>query len=470
MTELWHLGVEALSSLFAAGQTSPTEALQAHLERIREKDPAIGAFSCVLEESAVSEARARTEDLQRGLRRGPLHGVPVAVKELFDVNGAPADYGSDTLAGRVADADAELVRRLRRGGAVIVGTTRSHEFGWGITTQHQRRGGTRNPWDLTRIPGGSSGGSGAAIAAGMVPAAVGSDTGGSIRIPSSFCGVSGLKPGFGRIPRTGGVALAPTLDTPGAMGRSIRDAEVLVNVMSGSDGVDPDCTGGPCPTAAATPSTLAGARLGISENLFEVELDSAVAPVYASALEALTELGAEIVEVSLPDAAEVRACFETIQKAEVYYVHSHMLGLYPSRADDYGSDVRSRVEAAEQVTTSEFVAALLEKPRITAEFTRQLLQLDALISPISAVPPSLIQSSDKAVVNGRERVLREVVMGFTVPMNLTGLPTAVVPAGFDSHGLPAAIQFTPGSGREDAAVALASAFELASVSVPIAPV
>ena len=470
MSELWELGAGALAKLFVAGQASPSEALQSTLGRISEVDPKIGAFVCVLEEAATAEARARTEELQQGLLRGPLHGVPVAIKELFDVESAPADYGSDTLAGRVSTADAELVSRLRRGGAVIVGTTRSHEFGWGITTQHQRRGGTRNPWDVTRIPGGSSGGSAAAVAAGMVPAAVGSDTGGSIRIPSNFCGVSGLKPTFGRIPRTGGVALAPSLDTAGAIGRSIRDAELLVDVMSGADGVDPDCIEGAYPKTHEPPRTLQGTRVGISEDLFEVKLDSAVAGVYVSALEVLAELGAEIVEVSLPGAAEVRGSFETLQKAEVYYVHNQILGLFPSRADDYGTDVLSRIEAAAQVTASECVAARLDKSRITAEFSRQLRLLDAVVSPISAAQASFIERSDEAVVNGSKRVLREVVMGFTVPMNLTGMPTAVVPAGFDVWGLPAAVQFTAARGCENKAVAIASVFQLASNSAALAPV
>ena len=210
--------------------------------------------------------------------------------------------------------------------------------------------------------------------------------------------------------------------------------------------------------------------MGVSENLFEVELDSSVRSVYDSALGVLSELGVEIVEVSLPDAGEVRAAFETLQRAEVFYVHNQVLGLYPSRADDYGADVLSRVMAAEQVTTKECVAALAAKARTTAVFRRVLRKLDALVSPVAAVGPSHIKSSDTAIVNGQERLLREVVMGFTVPMNLTGLPTAVTPAGFDANGLPAAVQFTASSGREDTAVAIAAAFQAAAGLIPLAPV
>ncbi|MDE0668511.1 MAG: amidase, partial [bacterium] len=204
------LSIARLGELYAAGEAEPSEVLAATLERIERLDGALGAFSEVTAERAVAEATERTEELRRGESRGPLHGVPVAIKELFDVAGAVGDYGSDVLAGRVPDADAESVRRLREAGAVIVGVTRSHEFGWGITSQHATRPSPRNPWNLERVPGGSSGGSAAAVAAGMVPAAVASDTGGSVRIPATYCGTAGIKPTLGRISRAGGAALAPT--------------------------------------------------------------------------------------------------------------------------------------------------------------------------------------------------------------------------------------------------------------------
>ena len=467
MTEFWQLGARALARLYGARRAGPVEVLDASLERVRAADGMVGAFACVLDEEARSAARVLQDELSRGVSRGPLHGVPVAVKELFDVDGAPCDYGSDVLSGRVATADAELVRRLRQGGALIVGTTRSHEFGWGITTQHERRAGTRNPWNLDRIPGGSSGGSGAAVAAGMVPVAVGSDTGGSIRIPASFCGVAGLKPTFGRISRTGGMALAPSFDTAGALGRTIEDAAVVVEAMSGPDGVDPACPPDlPPPAVPAAPDSLDGARVGVSADLMDVGLDGSVKVVFDAASGLLEELGAEIVEVGLPDAESIRSAFVPLQMAEAYHVH-HSMGLYPQRAADYGADVRSRLEAAADVSIGDYLAAMEQRRRIVAAFERGLRSVDAILSPVSGVGPSRVDDSDRAVWNGQTRPLRDAVMIFTVPHNVTGLPTSIVPVGVDPDGLPVGVQLMAGRWREDKAVEIAAALELA-VGPPVA--
>ena len=490
MTELWRLTASQLAQHFAAGTASPAEALDSVLGRIAAEDGHIGAFACVLEEQARAQAAELTEELAQGHCRGPMHGVPVAVKELFDVRGAPGNYGSDVLAGRIADADAECVRRLRRAGAVIVGTTRSHEFGWGITTQHQTRGSTRNPWNLNRVPGGSSGGSGAAVAAGMVPAAVGSDTGGSIRIPACFCGVAGLKPTFGRIGRTGGVALAPSFDTVGALGRSIGDAALLVEAMSGPDRKDPDCTGTgygtadrPRPsltgaeTATAASSerevqplltSLDGIRVATAPALIDIGLDDGIAAVYGQALDSLEQLGAELVEIDLPAAEEILEAFRPLQMAEAHHVHQSM-GLFPDRADLYGPDVCSRLEAAADVSIGDYLTAQRERRRITASFDRQLERVDGLISPISAVGPSRINRPDEAVLNGQSVGMRDTVMRFTVPQNMTGLPAGIVRAGFDPDGLPVGVQLTAGRGQESAVVAIATALQAELGPIGTAP-
>ena len=458
LTELWRLTAGQLAQRFDAGTASPSEALDSVLGRIAARDGDIGAFACVLEEQARVRAAELTEELARGHRRGPLHGVPVAVKELFDVSGAPNDYGSDVLAGRTAAEDAECVRRLRRAGAVIVGTTRSHEFGWGITTQHQTRGSARNPWNPDRVPGGSSGGSGAAVAAGMVPAAVGSDTGGSIRIPACFCGVAGLKPSFGRIGRTGGVALAPSFDTVGALARSISDAAVLVEAMSGPDRNDPAATGAAFRADDRLPASLAGVRVATAPALIDVSLDDGIAKAYGAALDSLERLGAELVEIDLPPAAEILEAFRPLQMAEAHHVHRSM-GLFPDRAGLYGDDVRSRLEAAAGVSIDDYLSAQHQRRRIVAVFDQRLQTVDALISPISAVGPSRIDSPDEAVLNGERRPLRDLVMRFTVPQNMTGLPAGIVRAGFDPDGLPVGAQLTAARGRESAVVAIAAALQ-----------
>jgi len=455
--------IARLGALYAAGETGPSEVLSATLERIDRLDGVLGAFAEVTAERASAEAAERTTELRRGVSRGPLHGVPVAVKELFDVAGAVGDYGSEVLAGRVPGGDPRLVARLRAAGAVIVGVTRSHELGWGITSQHATRSSPRNPWNLSRVPGGSSGGSAAAVAAGMIPAAVASDTGGSVRIPATFCGVAGIKPTLGRISRAGGAALAPTLDTPGVVAGHVEDLWPLLAAMSGPHEGDPATLAEPLP-AAPDPASfghgLAGVRVGIAPALRgAVPWGEGTTAGFDRTCEALRAAGATLVEIDLPAAEDMLAAFIPLQMAEAYDVHNRQFGLFPERADDYGADVGGRLRMASEVTMGEYLESRRRRLEFIWAFDRAFESLDALLTPISAVGPSTIDEPDTVLVDGERRALREVVMGFTVPQNLTGLPTVALPVGFDGDGLPVGMQFTSGRLREDTAVRVAGAVE-----------
>lgn len=469
------LSIARLGELYSAREIHPTEVLAATLERIDRLDGTLGAFAEVTAERAVAEAAERTAELNRGESRGPLHGVPVAIKELFDVAGAVGDYGSGVLAGRVPDADAELVQRLRGAGAVIVGVTRSHEFGWGITSQHATRPSPRNPWNLDRVPGGSSGGSAAAVAAGMIPAAVASDTGGSVRIPAAFCGVAGIKPTLGRISRAGGVGLAPSLDTPGVVAGRVEDLWPLLAAMSGPDARDSATVADPLPAGpdpACFGDGLAGVRVGISEALRgPVPWGEGTTAGFDRTCEALRAAGATLVEVDLPTAEDMLAAFVPLQMAEAYDYHSRQLGLFPERADDYGSDVSGRLQMASEVTIGEYMASWRSRHEFIWAFDHAFESLDALVTPISAVGPSTVGDPDTVIAGGERRALREVVMGFTVPQNLTGLPTVALPVGFDADGLPVGMQLTAGRLREDVAIRVAGVVEhVLGTEAPRAPV
>ena len=328
------------------------------MDRIERFDGELGAFVDVLDDRSQREAKESDAETESGRSRGPLHGMPIGVKELFDVEGADNSYGSDARPGLIAERDAVVVQRLRAAGAVIAGTTRSHEFGWGITTQHATRGSTRNPWNLQKIPGGSSGGSAAAVAAGIVDLAVGTDTGGSIRVPAAFCGIMGLKTTYGRVPRTGSVPLAPSLEGTGFLARSAPVLAAALSATAGSDASDPSTIG--AMAFEADPLEIAqvrNVRFAVPDGFAPASLD----PDREAALEAiaagLVALGARRVDAVVPAAEELYELFIPIQLAEAFDTHSRVLGSFPSRADDYGADVRDRLLRAEGVTIRDYLAA-----------------------------------------------------------------------------------------------------------------
>ena len=357
-----------------------------------------------------------------------MHGVPIAVKELFDVADADGSYGSEVLADRRAPADAAVVASLRRAGAVVVGTTRAHEFGWGITTQHATRGSTHNPWHLDRIPGGSSGGSAAAVAAGMVPLAVASDTGGSIRIPAAFCGVFGLKTTPGASP-AGAASRSPRRSTRSASSPSTRR-----------------CSRRPSPRRSALtpvtrrrsthPRSARGRCCGVAEVRFCVpDASGGISPTTAhvAALNtvsaALAELGARQVDVSLPTGASLYEIFVPHQMAEAHHIHHSVLGTYPSQAARYGADVRARLEAAAAVTIVDYLDARRLAADARGRFLDAFTSVDLVVALVSPCGPSTVDNPNAVDVDGRSVPLRDAVMPSTVPQNISGLPSVTVPAG-----------------------------------------
>lgn len=354
---------------------------------------------------------------------GPLAGRTFAVKELFDVADTFTTAGTEVVfIHEPATHDAPAVARLREAGARLAGRTRSHEFAWGITTRHPRLGGTVNPHDPTRIAGGSSGGSAAAVAAGLVDFALGTDTGGSTRIPAAFCGVVGYKPAYGRIPLDGVVPLAPTLDHVGVLARTVADALLVADIAAGDD---------PVPLPDLTPA--ADLRIGV--------------------------VG---VDLELPT---VDVVHQTIQRTEALAVHRAM-GTWPAQAHRYGDDVRARFEAAEAVTAEEADAAYRRRHELIETETERLADFDAVLLPTAPCGPSTIDDPDHVVIRDGERVpLRDAVMPFTFYANVVGFPAFSVPTGTDDDGMPVGLQLlaVPARARRLAAAAAALA-----VAVPLA--
>jgi aspartyl-tRNA(Asn)/glutamyl-tRNA(Gln) amidotransferase subunit A len=453
------MSAQELREAYDRGALSPREVCVALSTRVKELDSSIGAFSALNLDRALRDAEACTQELARGFRRGPLHGIPVAIKELFDVEGACTTFGSMLFRDRVAPRDAEVVRRLRSAGAIIVGLTRSHEFGWGITTQHAQLGGTHNPWDYCRVPGGSSGGSAAAVATGMVPIALASDTGGSIRIPAGYCGVAGLKPSYGRVSKVGAVPLAPSLDHPGFISRDVSDLAMVFSAVAGYDPEDATTSAAPIPSFEHLNSGLSDLRIGLAPTLHHPPLRADHEAVFRSLIDGISKARGVLTEVHLPAAAEIRPTFDIIQRAEAYHVHTHFLGTFPARADEYGADVRSRLEMAAQVKLSQYLEARQMAARIRRQFEMVLAGVDVLLTPITAGGPSSTAQPDVVEYLGAKIPFRDLVMDYTVPQDVTGLPACAVRAGFDQDGVPVGVQVTAPHGREDLALRVARCIE-----------
>ncbi len=420
--EITRLTLAPIAALIRRGQLSPVKLMEVCLERIERLNPRLNAFLTVLGESALREAVHAAEALQRGSEWGPLHGVPVGVKDLIDVAGVRTTAGSDFMRGYTAADDADVIRRLRGAGAIIIGKTHLHEFAIGVTTVNPHYGPARNPWNLECSPGGSSGGSGAAVAAWLCPAALGTDTGGSVRVPAALCGLTGLRPGKGHISTQGVVPMAWSLDTVGPMAHTAQDVALMLDVLdrrgiSYTQGLE------------RPPARL---RVGVpQDDFFWLETNYQVAAAVRAAVERLADLGMEIVEISLPMTAELFPLARLLSGAEAAAFHRERLANEPHR---FGADVRERLEAALKHSAVDYALAR-QAGREWRQALRELFRerVDVLVTPASPVPAPEIAGIENAAAS-------RVLVRFTYPFSLSALPALSVPCGFTDDGLPVGLQ------------------------------
>ncbi|HYJ67046.1 MAG TPA: amidase [Nocardioidaceae bacterium] len=426
MTELWQLSADDLIVAFRGSDASPVDGLDACLDRIEACDQTVGAFTAVDAARARADAVEQAARYRRGVDVGPLAGVPIAVKELIEVAGLPFTGCSATRSGMKGRRDAPVVATLRDAGAVVVGTTRTHELAWGITTQHETLGGTRNPWRLDRVPGGSSGGSAAAVAYGAVPLALGTDTGGSVRIPAGLCGIVGFKPTYDTFPTQGVLPLSPSLDHVGVLAREVGDVRRALGPSAGTDVVRTPRVGIPTTTAAI-----------------------ALSPAVRDALDAAVDVLDGAIPIALPDPTHAFGVFATIQRAEALAAHRDDLGSWPTRADDYGSDVRWHLERAEALTEDDVASAQATLAELRRETRAALSEVDIVLQPTTAAGASTTTAPDRVTTDGGEVAFRDATLPCTVLHNLVGLPSCSVPAGLDEAGIPVGIQVfgAPGDDR-----------------------
>jgi aspartyl-tRNA(Asn)/glutamyl-tRNA(Gln) amidotransferase subunit A len=454
-----HLSVWELGQRLAARELSAVELTRHYLQRIDEHNAELNAFITVEADYSLAQAIQADRSLAAGDQHHPLTGIPVALKDIIPTAGLRTTAGSRVLDDWVPDTDPPVVRRLRSCGAVVIGKTNLHEFGYGGTSENERFGPVRNPWDPRRVAGGSSGGSAAAVAAGLAAAAVGTDTAGSVRIPACQCGTVGFKPTYGRVPTAGVIPLGWSLDHVGAITRTVRDAELLLNAMSGRRRQCPDHLGA---TASASSAPVEGLRVGLPHRYAFDGVDPDIAELVRNAVAALTSLGVTVEEVDVPGLELATSTVYTIIAVEASAYHSRW---WPERAEDYGADVRGKLAAATRVSADDYIQAQRARARIVEELGAVLEVVDAIVTPSAPLTPQRVGQTE-VDFGGQPRPATGggVFSRLTAPFNLSGGPAISVPCGLTSGGMPAGLQIASAPGRDELVLRLAAAYELTAAS------
>lgn len=445
--------ISELSRQVRRREISPVEITRSCLERIQQLNPSLNAFITVDGESALAEARAAEEEIARGKWRGPLHGIPIALKDLIDTAGVRTTSASALHANRVPTEDAEVVRRLRQSGAVIVGKTNLHEFAYGGSSLISYFGDVHNPWDSGRITGGSSGGSAAAIPSGMACAAIGTDTAGSIREPASLCGCVGLKPTYGRVSSRGVIPLSTSLDHVGPMTANVEDAAIVLQAIAGYD--PDDICSVEVPVAdyvSALKEDAKALRVGIPRGYFYEDLDPEVSSSIEHALMGIRTLVGEVKEVQLDVPTD-----RTLQTAESYAYHAEDVARNP---ESYQAETLRRIRTGQNISAAEYIQKRRELDEARRRIGQVFAEVDLLITPTTPIPALLIselRANPDALRPAELRLLRN-----TRPFNVWGLPTISVPCGFTQSGLPIGLQIAGPHWREDLVLRFAHAYEQAT--------
>ena len=458
-SELHYMSAWELSSLIRNREVSPVEVVEACLARIEETEPTLNSFITLMPEQARSAARRAEDEIGRGSYRGPLHGIPVGLKDLFNTAGVKTTSGTRIYDNFVPDEDCTVATKFGQAGAILLGKLNMHPLAFGPTGENGDYGHMHNPWNPERVTGGSSGGSGSAAAAGQCTITMGTDTGGSVRIPAALCGIVGLKPTYGRVSRAGLTPLSWCLDHPGPMVRTVEDAALTMNVIAGHDPRDHATSEVPVPdyTSALT-GDIRGLRIGVVKEYFETEIDPAVAALTQQAITVLGELGAEIVEVSLPVYEYAQPISNAILSAEATAAHRDIL---LSDGDKLYPQVRERLEEGLFISATEYLRAQQARQVFCQQVAGLLENVDLLAGPVEPVTaPRILER--RIEIGGEALPAVPMLTKYTRVYNITGSPAISVPCGFGPDGLPVGLHLAGRNFDESTVLRAAYAYQQAT--------
>ena len=452
MTDLVQATMTELCSAYQSGNTTPSQIVDAYLDRIEKVEPKLGAYQAIYADDARIAADAATKALHSGHRIGPFHGIPFALKDIIDIKGLVTTGGSASKLNRISPTTATIARRLIAGGGILLGKVKTVEFAMGGWGTNQRMGTPWNPWDMDtqRTPGGSSAGSGVSVAACIAGCAVGTDTGGSVRLPAAWCGIVGLKVTEGKLPTDGIIPLSHTLDTPGPMTRSVLDTVLMYETMAGREPfkIDQDIKAG-AGLYGALSQGVAGLRLGTLSDAEREGVDADILAQYDAAIDCLRSLGAEIIPFEPPMAFEdMKDGAGVIISSEGYFHHGALFEANDAAVDE---DVRPRVMAGRDITAQAYIAALRKRQADQAEFQAKMRGLSAILTPTIPTAPVALTEIDQSSTPAR----------FTRAANYLGMCALSVPMGLTSGGLPGSLQIMARANDEEMSIRIGGAFEAA---------
>jgi aspartyl-tRNA(Asn)/glutamyl-tRNA(Gln) amidotransferase subunit A len=454
------LSISQVSEKIMNMEVSPLELVESCLTEIERINQKINAFVTVDNREVIKAAKIATKEIKSGNYRGPLHGIPIGVKDIIDTKGIRTTNGSAIFEKHIPQVDATVINRLKKAGAIIIGKTNTHEFAFGVTTNNPHYGSTKNPWNVKLIPGGSSGGSAAATAANLCYGALGSDTGGSIRIPAAFCGTVGLKPTYGRVSLYGVFPLATTFDHVGPITKTVEDAAILLNDIAGFDERDPNTLRDTSQDYASNlqENSVEGTKVGITQETHSSSLDPEIRNSFNEAVATLEKLGVEINEVKIISNEEIRKAAILILSSEAALEHRNLL---EEHGEKYGPDVLERLRTGQEFSLEQYINALRGRQKIIREMELLFDEIDFLITPSVQIKAPrigektvLLDKTEINIINGCTR--------FTRLANITGYPAIVIPSGYSSDSLPLSIQLMAKKTGDKDLIQIAHAYEKAT--------